>query len=251
MSRFVTKGALRATGRLLRKEEMRMKKLALTTACLALLTMAASGAWANPIPPQATLSAGSIGNVVFTNTGSSISFDFTGTVGTCGHANCTSGLALLAPQSITGQYWMWVTGGTATLSQVTPGCYDVNMNGSVIHLEVQLGTAGSMGTLMTAVTLAGVYGTNGSVPTFDGTFATSMAIKSFLPDFTATDTGIIDYTVRMPNKPWISVLPAGHTNSGYVSSGEVIPGVPEPSSLALLGTGVLGLAGATRRKSNK
>jgi hypothetical protein len=33
-----------------------------------------------------------------------------------------------------------------------------------------------------------------------------------------------------------------------VSSGEFVPAVPEPSSLALMGTGVLGLAAIIRRK---
>jgi PEP-CTERM motif len=38
------------------------------------------------------------------------------------------------------------------------------------------------------------------------------------------------------------------TYKGNLSSGEITPSVPEPSSLALLGTGVLGLAGVIRRK---
>ena len=225
-----------------------MKKLALATACAAFLTITAVGAWANAIPPQVTLSSSSVGSVYFGNSGGTLSFWFSGTSGQCGHANCISGNALLDPQGITGQYWMWMVGGTPTLTG-SPYDYDINMGSSTIYLEVKLGTNGSLGDLITAVSLSDMYGGPSPYPTLGGTIRDSTSTLMFLTDsFTPTGTGTIDYTLNMGNHRTVASLGVGQQTYGYLSSGEVNPSVPEPSSLALLGTGVLGLAGVIRRK---
>ena len=93
-----------------------MSKLAVSTVCLALLALASTGAWANSIPPQVTLSSSTTGSVYFGDSGGNLSFWFSGTSAQCGHAHCISGNALLDPQGVTGKYWMWMVGSAPTLT---------------------------------------------------------------------------------------------------------------------------------------
>jgi len=224
-----------------------MKRVAFAAACLAVLALGSVGAMANAIPPQVTLSSSSIGSVVFGNNGGTLSFWFNGTAAQCGHANCVGGNALLEPQNVVGTYTMWMVGGAPTLSG-NPLDYSVNMGSVTLYLEVMLGPNGSLGDLIVSETLTDLYGGTGPAPTFDGWASTSTSTMQFLADFSPTSTETIDFTVNLGKHTPISNLGNHGTTSGYVSSGELAANTPEPSSLALMGTGVLGLAGLIRRK---
>jgi hypothetical protein len=156
----------------------------------------------------------------------------------------------LGTSTVSGKYWLWLTGGPLTLTG-GPSDYTVNMGSSTLWLEVKLGPGGNgaLGDLKATVALTDLFGAVGSTPQFVGSFIDTAATVDFhglFPTSTALP-GEADFTVKLPRKglaPW----KLGAAVSGYVSSGEFVPAVPEPSSLALMGTGVLGLAAMIRRK---
>src|SRR3974390_396177 len=223
-----------------------------TVACLALLVLAASVALADAIPPQVTLSTGTNGRVVFPNTGTSINVSFNGTVADCGHANCLGGSAVLdlGTSQFSGHYSMWMVGGPINLPAGPPD-YNVDMtsNPTTIYLDVTLDN--SLGELKTDVILTGLTGGNTNRPSFDGTFTSTMASGDFTPYYPLiTSLGQLDFTVRLPVSSILKPEPKNHVVKGYLSSGEVVSPVPEPGTLALMGTGILGLAGLLRRKTS-
>jgi hypothetical protein len=214
---------------------MNMKKLVTAFVCATLLS---AGAWANAIRPQVTLSQSSIGTVDFSSVaGALTSFWFTGTAAQCGagRAGCLSGSALLDPNGDVGTFWIWIAGSNPALTLIDSfaGVYAVNPGSYSLDLEVDLNNGNKLtATLSPANLIAGSFGP----PQFSGTYTTTSATAEFLSDgFSPSGLpGKFDFTVKGLNAP--------------VSSGEIDSPVPEPSSLALLDTGVLGLAGIIRRK---
>lgn len=228
-----------------------MKKVAFATACLVLLVLSASGAWANSTGPQVTLSKGTVGYYSFWNPGPAIDVSLTGTTAGCGHPNCTSGSAILdeGNGNITGgMYWMWFTGGPATLSG-GPTDYTANMAGSTLFMQIGLGPHGngSLGMVYGTVVLTDLTGGSTATPKFDGIFTVLSSTGLLGPLFNVGGVTSMDFTVNLgPAKSFNPIL-HGPTIDGYVSSGELLP-TPEPGTLALMGTGILSLAGVIRRK---
>ena len=233
------------------QKEPDMKKLALATACLVLLVIASTGAWANATSPQVTLSKGTAGLYSFWGTGGQIDFTLTGLSGACGHANCVSGSAILDDGlgDITGgKYWMWLTGGPPDLTG-GPNNFTVDMGTSTLYMQIGLGPHGdgTLGQIYGTVSLTVLSGGGTSTPTFNGMFTTlttSGALSSLFPVGSRTE---LDFTLNLgPNTTFV-VTQNGPMISGYVSSGELTP-TPEPGTVALMGTGVLSLAGMIRRR---
>ena len=215
-----------------------MKKLAFASVCIMFLIAITVSGWASAIPSQVTLASGTVGSVVFTNTGTNLDVSFSGPI---------SGLALFDPLGLLGTYSMWMTGGTPSLTNLGAGNYSVSMGTSSIFLEVQLGPGGSLGDLIAVFTPTSFHGGLGFTPQFDGTFLATTATGNFSSDFPLTIPGEFDVTVKLPSGTSLGTIPVGSSITGYVSSGEIIPSVPEPSTLVLLGSSVLGLAGILRR----
>ena len=231
---------------------MTMKRFAFATSCLALVVFASLGAWANA---QLTVSKSFVGGFGFTNTGSVIDVWLTGTATQCGHANCVEGAGglddghgNLGP----GRYWMWLAGGTPTLTatgSAGSGNYSASMGGSTLYLTFELGPQGngSQGFVNGLVTLSSLTGGNTQTPTFAGIFTTTSSSLNMSALWPAGIPTGIDFTVNLSPKTSFGPVPNGPIVDAFVSSGEV-PSVPEPGTLAMMGTGIVGLAGLLRRK---
>lgn len=183
------------------------------------------------------------GQVLFTNTGfDSADVSFTGT---CGSPDCLTGLGYYGTN--VGTYSLWfVSGrsGNVKLESPTDGVYPIDMNGNVIDFAFGYGSSFLDGT----VTLNNVTdGTN--APRFIGGLLVTM---SNIPGFVVGSTSVLDFNVFLGTNPTVDQVFSGQfpSTQGPLSSGEIVPSTPEPSSFLLFGSGVLGLAGLLRRKLN-
>lgn len=69
-----------------------------------------------------------------------------------------------------------------------------------------------------------------------------------LAGFFATGTGVVELTIKFTSSTSLYTLTAGKTLTAGLSTGSVVPqSLPEPGSLALLGTGLLALGGVTKK----
>lgn len=177
------------------------------------------------------------GQIVFTNSGfDSATMSFSATLS--GFAYYGANVGTYTMDMISGR------SGAPSLGAPTDGIYPINMNGNTIDFTFDYGSSFLDGT----VDLLNVTdGTN--VPRFIGGLQIT---SSNIPGFVDGSYAPLDFNIFLGNNPTIDQVYSGsaHSTEGPISSGELLP-TPEPSSIALLGSGVLGLAGVLRRKLNR
>lgn len=217
---------------------------------LTLLGILAFAGPANAITQIVLGSGDNLNNVQFTGTSSGATLSF---LGTCaGNANCTTGTAYFGAN--VGTFAMWITGSNPTLVGTTTGLssYPVSMTGSTVNFLFSMN--GGADTLQGTLSYVTIGNAGQRTPSLNGTFTTVSTTGSTLGNLWHNGTtAAAVFTLDMGANATVNSIVGitGAKTNGTPYSGDVPPPaspVPEPTTIALLGSGLLALGGTLKRR---